>query len=108
MQVGDLRGHRPNMYQLWLGGHPAQAERTAFESHISKMKLADLEKTLEPIFEMYKTQRTSKDEAFGDFCFRVGKDGIKEYMEKPKEVATVSQAAQLQRIFNETDAPVPR
>merc|ERR1719321_900288 len=75
-------GSGPSMYQVWLGGSPAQAERTAFESHIFKMKLADLEKTLEPIFEMYKAQRTSKDEAFGDFCHRVGKDAIQQYTEK--------------------------
>ena len=32
------------------------------------MKLDDLEKTFEPIFAMYKMQRTEPKEAFGTFC----------------------------------------
>jgi len=66
-------GSGPNMYQLWLGGHPAQAERTAqpVES-IFRMKLSELEQTMEPIFAMYKAQRLTQDEAFGAFCHRVG------------------------------------
>jgi sulfite reductase (ferredoxin) len=83
-----LVGSGPQQYQLWLGGSPAQAERTAFESHLFKMKLDKMEETLEPIFEMYKTNRTMADkatangwtskgyEAFGDFCWRIGKDAI--------------------------------
>merc|ERR1711972_1254158 len=73
-------GSGPNMYQVWLGGHPAQSGRTGFASHIYKMKLTDLEQTMEPIFAMYKTQRTSPDEAFGNFCHRVGKDAIEEFV----------------------------
>jgi sulfite reductase (ferredoxin) len=68
------------MYQVWLGGSPAQAGRTGFESHIFKMKMKDLETTMEPIFEMFKTQRISEEEAFGDFCYRVGKEAIQAFM----------------------------
>jgi sulfite reductase (ferredoxin) len=73
-----LVGSGPGMYQVWLGGSPAMAERTAFESHLFKMKLDDLEKTFTPIFQMYKDQR-EKGEAFGDFCHRVGKEAIEKY-----------------------------
>ena len=48
---------------------------------IFKMKYADLEATVEPIFAMYKTQRNTADEAFGDFCYRVGWPAIKDFME---------------------------
>mmetsp|Transcript_156282 Transcript_156282/g.271903 ORF Transcript_156282/g.271903 Transcript_156282/m.271903 type:complete len:285 (+) Transcript_156282:3-857(+) len=71
-------GSGKDAYQVWLGGSPAQSERTAFESHLFRMKFEDLETELEPIFAMYKLQST-KDEAFGDFCYRVGKDAIEEF-----------------------------
>eukprot|EP00747_Dinoflagellata_sp_TGD_P129862 gnl/TRDRNA2_/TRDRNA2_174751_c1_seq2.p1 gnl/TRDRNA2_/TRDRNA2_174751_c1~~gnl/TRDRNA2_/TRDRNA2_174751_c1_seq2.p1 ORF type:complete len:713 (+),score=133.62 gnl/TRDRNA2_/TRDRNA2_174751_c1_seq2:26-2140(+) len=73
-------GSGPGAYQVWLGGHPAQAGRTAFETHLNKMKIADLETSLEPIFDMYKTQR-SEGEALGDFFFRVGPDAVKQHSE---------------------------
>ena len=49
-----LVGSGPNMYQVWLGGDPAQGERTAQPTSIFKMKLEDLEATMEPIFAIYK------------------------------------------------------
>ena len=78
-----LVGSGPNMYQVWLGGHPAQSERTAQAvPSLFKMKMDDLEKTFEPIFAMYKTQRVAPNEAFGNFCHRVGIPAIEEYMDK--------------------------
>jgi len=74
-------GSGPNSYQLWLGGSPHQAERTAYATDIFKMKYDDLEVTVEPIFAMYKSQRNAPDEAFGDFCYRVGWPAIKEFSE---------------------------
>jgi sulfite reductase (ferredoxin) len=80
-----LVGSGPNMYQVWLGGHPAQSERTASAvPSLFKMKLDDLEKTFEPIFAMYKAQRSAVDEAFGDFCHRVGNDAIEDFMKDYK------------------------
>jgi sulfite reductase (ferredoxin) len=77
-------GSGPNTYQLWLGGSPAQSERTAYATDIFKMKYADLETTVEPIFAMYKSQRNAADEAFGDFCHRIGWPKIKAFMESYK------------------------
>merc|ERR1712087_62114 len=75
-------GSGPNTYQLWLGGSPAQAERTGQATSIFKMKFDDLEKTVEPIFAMWKSQRNVPDEALGDFCHRVGIPVVEEFMEK--------------------------
>merc|ERR1719198_720601 len=74
-------GSGPKTYQLWLGGSPAQAGRTGYATDIFKMKYEDLEATVEPIFAMYKSQKETADEAFGDFCFRVGWPAIKEFMD---------------------------
>jgi len=46
---------------------------------MDKMKGDDMETTLEPLFYMWKTQRTNADEALGDFLQRMGKDKINEY-----------------------------
>jgi sulfite reductase (ferredoxin) len=75
-----LVGSGPNMYQIWLGGSPAQSERTAIATSMFKMPLEKLEATFEPIFAMYKMQRISTEEAVGDFCYRVGIPAIEEYM----------------------------
>ena len=45
-------GSGPNTYQLWLGGSPHQAGRTAYATDIFKMKFDELEATVEPIFAM--------------------------------------------------------
>jgi sulfite reductase (ferredoxin) len=61
------------------------SERTATPvDSLFNMKLADLEKTLEPMFAMWKTQRDSVDEAFGDFTHRVGIPAVEKYMETYK------------------------
>merc|ERR1719231_1411879 len=74
-------GSGPSTYQLWLGGSPNQAERTGYATDIFKMKYADLEATVEPIFAMYKSQKVTADEAFGDFCHRVGWPAISSFMD---------------------------
>jgi len=71
-------GQGPNLYQVWLGGSPDQAGRTGWH-WMDKMKGDDMETTLEPLFYMWKTQRTNADEALGDFLQRMGKDKINEY-----------------------------
>jgi sulfite reductase (ferredoxin) len=76
-------GSGPNQYQVWLGGSPVGAERTGQEvPSLFKMKLEDLEKTVEPMFAMYKQHRESESEAFGDFCYRITVPKIEEYMKE--------------------------
>lgn len=69
-------GDGPKSYQVWLGGSPVLT-RTAYP-FMAKMKVDDLEKTLEPILAMFIQQR-EQFEAFGDFCHRVGADAIETY-----------------------------
>ena len=45
-----------------------------------KMKVDDLEKTLEPIFAMFIQQRQDF-EAFGDFTHRVGAEAIEKFID---------------------------
>lgn len=66
-------------YQLWLGGCPNQT-RLAW-TYMERAKDADLEKILTPILTMFGEKCTSENEAFGDFCNRVGKDGLHSYSE---------------------------
>ncbi len=70
-------GSGKNVYQLWLGGSPAQT-RLAW-AHMERVKDADLESTLEPILDMYVQQRAREGEAFGVFCARVGPEAIREF-----------------------------
>lgn len=68
-----LVGAGPMTYQLWLGGCPNQT-RLAW-AQLNRMKDADLESTIEPILLSFKKER-KLDEAFGDYCARLGKDRI--------------------------------
>lgn len=67
------------MYQLWLGGCPNQT-RLAFPI-LDKVKDDDLEATLEPILTKYKAKALTADEAFGNFCHRMGKAELLAYVE---------------------------
>lgn len=70
-------GDGPNSYQVWLGGSPVLT-RTAYP-YKTRMKDSDLEKTIEPILEMFKNERHCF-EAFGDFCHRMGASKIENYV----------------------------
>lgn len=77
-------GSGPGTYQLWLGGSPNQSGRTGYATDLFKMKYEELELTVEPIFAMYKSQRATADEAFGDFTYRVGWPAVKAFMDSYK------------------------
>ena len=68
-------GSAPESYQVWLGGSPAQT-RLALP-YMERLPIDDLETQLEPIFVYFKQSRQS-GEKFGDFCYRVGFDAIRE------------------------------
>merc|ERR1711988_1603721 len=68
-------GDGPSSYQLWVGGSPVQAERTAF-ALIDRVKADSWEDTVKPLLIYFKENRASATEAFGDFCNRVGKDAL--------------------------------
>lgn len=74
-------GAGPSTYQLWLGGSPNQT-RLAWP-YLEKVNEADLEKEIGPILEMYKSKRFV-DEAFGDFCSRMGRVEITSFVDRRK------------------------
>jgi sulfite reductase (ferredoxin) len=69
-------GQAPEAYQIWLGACPNQTRLS--QPFLDRMAIADLEKTLEPIFVQFKQQR-QPGEAFGDFCHRVGFEALRQF-----------------------------
>jgi sulfite reductase (ferredoxin) len=68
--VGDGK----NSYQLYVGGSPLLT-RVGFE-YKERCKTNTMEHTLEPLFAMWRDQRTTDAEAFGDFAKRVGQPAL--------------------------------
>ena len=73
-------GDGNDSYQIWVGGSPVLT-RTGYP-FVSKMKDADLEKTLGPMFDMWKEQRANEFEGFGEFTNRVGYEAIEKFVGK--------------------------
>ena len=73
-----LVGDGPEMYQIWLGGSP-DLTRLAY-TYRNKVKWVDMDSTIEPLLAFWKQQRSHSDEAFGDFCARIGSQGLAEYV----------------------------
>mmetsp|Transcript_15684 Transcript_15684/g.47286 ORF Transcript_15684/g.47286 Transcript_15684/m.47286 type:complete len:680 (+) Transcript_15684:107-2146(+) len=71
-----LVGDGPNSYQIWLGAAPNQSRMA--EEYQNRVKMQDLEKVLEPLLFMFKEKGRS-EEAFGDFCARVGFEALRAY-----------------------------
>ena len=60
-----LVGSGLNKYQLWLGGSK-NLQRLA-KPYLQRMELDDLEKTIQPLLELWKKSSHEKD--FGDFIY---------------------------------------
>jgi sulfite reductase (ferredoxin) len=58
-----LVGSGQNKYQLWLGGSK-NLQRLA-KPYLQRMELDDLEKTIQPLLELWKKRSAKND--FGDF-----------------------------------------
>lgn len=69
-------GSAPNAYQVWLGGNANQT--TLARPYLDRMKLEQLEETLEPLLAYFKQDRHS-GETFGTFCDRVGFEALREF-----------------------------
>jgi sulfite reductase (ferredoxin) len=69
-------GSSPEAYQVWLGGSPHQTRLA--EVYVDKLPISNLETFLEPIFVYFK-QKRQPAESFGDFCFRVGLESIRQF-----------------------------
>jgi sulfite reductase (ferredoxin) len=66
----------PFFSQLWLGGSPNQTRLA--KVFAERVKLRDLEATLEPLLAAFKSRR-QPGEAFGDFVARVGFAALRSY-----------------------------
>jgi sulfite reductase (ferredoxin) len=73
-EVGFV-GSFPESYQVWLAGCPAQTRLA--QVYTERMHIDDLETFFTPMFEYFKKDRKS-GEGFGDFCYRVGLESIRE------------------------------
>ncbi|KIZ04323.1 hypothetical protein MNEG_3640, partial [Monoraphidium neglectum] len=69
-------GDGPNSYQVWLGGSSNQTRLA--EVFAERVKLANLEAFLEPLFAYWRASRRP-GEGFGDFSARVGFAALREY-----------------------------
>jgi sulfite reductase (ferredoxin) len=69
-------GSFPESYQVWLAGCPDQTRLA--QVYTDRVHVNDLETFFEPIFVYFK-QSKQKKESFGDFCYRVGLDAIREF-----------------------------
>ncbi|HIK56700.1 MAG TPA: sulfite reductase, ferredoxin dependent [Synechococcales cyanobacterium M55_K2018_004] len=69
-------GQAPDAYQVWLGADPNQTRLA--KPYAEKMAAADLEKTLEPLFVLFKQKRQA-GESFGNFCDRVGLEALRHF-----------------------------
>ncbi|WP_448597358.1 sulfite reductase, ferredoxin dependent [Thermoleptolyngbya sp.] len=76
-----LVGQAPDAYQLWLGADPHQTRLGLV--YMDKMPIQDLEKTLEPLFVLFKQTRKA-GERFGDFAHRVGLEALRQFAAKYK------------------------
>lgn len=61
-------------YQVWLGGSPVLENRTGF-AYQDKVPYAKMKDFMRPILTLWRDTRM-ENEAFGDFCHRLGKDEI--------------------------------
>lgn len=69
-------GNGPGTYQLWLGASPNQTRLA--QVYLEKMPIDELESTLEPLLIYFKQSR-NLSESFGDFCDRVGMEGLHQF-----------------------------
>lgn len=79
----------PTPLQIYLGGNGNQTRLA--DLYFERVKIKDVEKTLEPLFFWWKQSRR-EGEGFGDFCARHGKEAIKEYaqgyLDQDQQVST--------------------
>jgi sulfite reductase (ferredoxin) len=69
-------GQGPDAYQIWVGADPHQTRLA--QALFERVKDAEIETTLEPIFVYFKRDRQA-GESFGDFCDRVGLEALREF-----------------------------
>lgn len=84
-----LVGDGPEMYQIWLGGSPANTRVAS--AFLNRVKWSALDDTLEPIFQLWADLR-EPGEAFGDFVHRLGFEAVRALLDPSTGDAVLSKA----------------
>jgi sulfite reductase (ferredoxin) len=74
-------GDSPNVYQIWLAGCPNQTRLA--QVYVDKLNISELETFLEPLLVFFRDKKQDK-ETFGQFCHRVGFEGLRTFASKYK------------------------
>ncbi|GHP03603.1 hypothetical protein PPROV_000235800 [Pycnococcus provasolii] len=82
----------PNTYQIWLGGNREQTRLA--EVYAERVKISELEASLEPLFFVYQSKRLGPEEGFGDFCNRLGFPVLQAYAKAYTESPIAEAAAE--------------
>ncbi|MFP4221677.1 MAG: sulfite reductase, ferredoxin dependent [Phormidium sp.] len=69
-------GRAPNVYQMWLGADPHQTRLA--QVYRDRVAADEIEQVLEPLFVYFKQER-KPGERFGDFCDRIGMEGLQQF-----------------------------
>lgn len=68
-------GGRPGTYNMYLGGNTSLTRLN--QLYAERVPYEDLIKTVVPLLELFKQER-QPGEGFGDFCYRLGIEGLKQ------------------------------
>jgi len=68
-------GGRPGTYNMYLGGNASLTRLN--QLYAERVPYEDLIKTVVPLLELFKQER-QPGEGFGDFCYRLGIEGLKQ------------------------------
>jgi sulfite reductase (ferredoxin) len=93
-------GRAPNVYQMWLGADPHQTRLA--QVYRDRVAADEIEQVLEPLFVYFKQER-KPGERFGDFCDRMGMDGLQQFSDSydPSTLKPKRQERHRIRIYDE-------
>ncbi|MFO8039056.1 MAG: sulfite reductase, ferredoxin dependent [Sodalinema sp.] len=93
-------GRAPNVYQMWLGADPHQTRLA--QVYRDRVAADEIEQVLEPLFVYFKQER-QPGERFGDFCDRMGMDGLQQFSDSydPSTLKPKRQERHRIRIYDE-------
>ncbi len=86
----------PDTYQIWLGGSPNQTRLA--QTFVDRLSVHDLETFLTPILVYFKQDR-KPGESFGDFCYRVGFDALRQFITSYSTTAAMNIETQEAPVF---------
>jgi len=93
-------GRAPNVYQMWLGADPHQTRLA--QVYRDRVAADEIEQVLEPLLVYFKQER-KPSERFGDFCDRIGMEGLQQFSDSydPSTLKPKRQERHRIRIYDE-------